>query len=152
MDSTSIQQFIETQIPLSKHLNFKITTLNEDRSEFFFPLAPNKNHKNTAFGGSLYMAGTLSSYALFFHGLHAAGFSTNDIVISKGEMKYVNAVDGDFFVESTWNEEMRQSFFNMLKAKKKARIEINSMIRCNNQICAIFNGLFVAKMGGRNAD
>lgn len=140
-----IIQKLEDKIILYKHLGLTPTVVNADEVRFQVSLEKSSNHKGTAFGGSLYADAVLAAYTLILVGLRHRGFATENIVIAKGEIKYLRPIDSDFEVHCTWpSQEASESFFADLKSKGKGRITLKSQISgVNASAGSILTGDFV---------
>jgi thioesterase domain-containing protein len=146
MTALEIENLLKSQIPISNHLGLHHFELGTQDLTFDLSLMPNVNHKGTLFGGSLYSASALACYGLFLSGLRQHNFSTNNIVISEGQMRYLAPVDRDAKLRAFWNSTTEQGqFFEGLSAKKKARVLMRAQGLVEEKICAEFSGLFVAK-------
>lgn len=87
----TMEETLFQQIPLSKSMGIKILSQNSEKVELFIPLQGNSNHKNTAFGGSLYCGAVLSCWLLINEVIPHA-----EVVIAESTMKYTAPVMGDF--------------------------------------------------------
>jgi len=67
-----LQRRIHAGIPLSRAINFWVTTLGDTVIEVEAPLAPNINVHGTGFAGSLYALGILTAWGLCSHLIHQA--------------------------------------------------------------------------------
>lgn len=141
-------QTLKDKITLYEHLGIKVTEVGASRVCFEVSLDKNRNHKGTAFGGSLYAAAVLAAYALALAGLKHRGIETENIVIAKGEIQYLRPVESDFTVVSTFfTTEEEESFFNDLQLKKRARGKIQSQILADGgSLKASLVGDFVVKL------
>lgn len=145
MQASELGKLLTSGIPISEEMGIRDFKLENNKFSFTMPLKNNVNHKGTLFGGSLYSSGALACYGLFLSGLREQGISTNDIVISRGEMTYVNPVTTDAVVFAQWNsQEEKDQFFKTLKSKGKARVVMTAQVQIGTQICAKFSGHFVA--------
>lgn len=147
MQAKDLENLLRTEIPIAQVIGIHDLHLSQDELTMILPLQPNINHKGTLFGGSLYSAGALSCYGLFLAGLRAESLSTNNIVISDGNMRYLAPVDQDAKVTARWKSHTEQvEFFRILALKKKARIQMTAQISIEAKICAEFAGQFVAHL------
>jgi thioesterase domain-containing protein len=147
MKSTDIENLLKSKIPISDFMKIQINKLSEGELELKIPLPPNKNHKNTMFGGSIYSGCALASYGLFLAELSIAGFNTNNIVISDGNILYKKPITKDALIKACWpsaTEKVR--FFQQLQQKKKSRVNLTCTVFCENQLSAEFTGTFVAQL------
>ena len=142
-----MQTLIEKEIPITKSMAITWSQLTSQNAELSIKLAPNHNHKGTAFGGSIYSCATVACYGLFLSELGSQGIDTNNIVIAHGEIKYLAPVEGDFIIRASWESlDQRGEFLRTLTAKKKARIKLTAQVLHRNAVCAEFYGDFVATL------
>ena len=88
-------------------------------------------------------------YGIFLSSLRAEGIQTNDIVISNGEIKYIQPVNGDCSITAGFSDALeRKNFFQTLKNKKKARLRMKAEVHVGEKLCAHFLGQFVATLSG----
>jgi thioesterase domain-containing protein len=149
MLSQNIKDELETllhkEIPLSQEMGVEILSLDPMQLELRLPLEPNKNHKNTLFGGSLYSACALACYGLFLTALRAENINTNNIVIGEGEIQYKAPVTKDTLVTASWPSPLEKvDFFTQLSKKGKARINMKALIEEDGVTACTFTGRFVA--------
>ncbi len=148
-ESKSLVQFnkeIRAKIPSLALLGIEFTEYTPDRVRASVLFAPNKNHINTAFGGSIYLAATTACYGLFL--AMTAPFSKNKeyIILKKGSIEYLRPIDQDFEVVSSREpslgvEKMLQSVLKMGHGK----LELTSQVLQGSQVCATFKGVFVLR-------
>lgn len=147
MEREEIAQHLSDQIRLYQHLGLEAVEISSTITKFKAKLSENLNHKGTAFGGSLYAIGVLSAYALIFATLKEHQLHTEDIVIAKGEIKYLRPVDRDFEVSCGFKTQYElEEFVENLREQKKVRQELRVEITCADQVCASLQGLFVVKL------
>jgi thioesterase domain-containing protein len=147
MQTPELERLLKTEIPIAQHLGIRDLYFSENDLVLTLPLRPNVNHKGTMFGGSLYSASALASYALFLSALRNADVNTNNIVIADGNITYLAPVDQDAKIKALWNSiEEKEKFFKALKSKNKARVLIRAEISVGDKTCAKFTGSFVAQL------
>lgn len=146
--ANEIIQKLESKIVLYKHLGLTPIVVNSDEVRFHVSLEKSSNHKGTAFGGSLYADAVLAAYTLVLAGLRDHGFTTENIVIAKGEIKYLRPIDSDFEVQCLWpSKEASESFFSDLKLKGKGRITMVTKVSgIRASVGAVLTGDFVVKI------
>ena len=131
------------KIPITGEMGFEILTLEHDRCELFAPLPPNHNHKNTAFGGSLYSIAVLTPWTWLDHQKQKHQWN-GDIVIGWSEMKFIRPVEEDFKTKLlTPNPEAFTRFSSAFKTRAKAKLRLESQVYSNEILCASFIGDFV---------
>jgi thioesterase domain-containing protein len=147
MTSEELHTKLRKEIPLTKHLGFDFLEASSDRVRMRARLSENINHKGTAFGGSLYALAVLSAYSLVYLGIQRENVDTNNIVIQKGEMEYLEPVTGDFEVICEHSKpEIYRRFFVALARWKKVRETLQVRILCHGVLCARLQGVFVVRL------
>lgn len=145
MTAKELEKLLTSEIPITKQMGIRDLQITDGKLSLTLPIQPNVNHKQTMFGGSLYSSGAVACYGLFLSGLREHAITTNNIVISEGQMKYMAPVDQDARIEAQWNSDKeRTQFFAALGAKKKARVLMRAQVFIANKLCAEFSGQFVA--------
>jgi thioesterase domain-containing protein len=141
------EQFLKEKIPIAQSMAISIVDIGPLEITMLLLLAPNRNHKGTLFGGSLYSGAALACYGLFLYGLSNNGFSADDIVISEGDISYLKPVKSDALIIANWSDANTPNlFYRRLSKKGRARIPISAKIMEGDSLCAIFHSQFVAKI------
>jgi thioesterase domain-containing protein len=139
-----LEAYLHTHIPLSAAMQVAVVAASDDAVALSAPLAPNINHRSTAFGGSLSTLAILSAWALVNLRLKAEGLHSR-LVIQSNHMNYDAPVEGDFTATARLADPAAwPSFVKMLKRRGRARIIATSEVRCGNVIGGRFEGEFVA--------
>jgi thioesterase domain-containing protein len=102
-----LEQYLYQNIPLSQAIGIIVEEATLQKVILKAPLAPNINHKKTAFGGSLHAVATLACWSLIFINLQATPFASMEIVITASEIQYLMPVAADFFIECSFPDEAR---------------------------------------------
>lgn len=139
---------LHDKITLFKHLGIQPLDISGKSVRFRISLDKSRNHKGTAFGGSLYADAVLAAYTLVFASLRERGFSTENIVIAKGEIEYLRPVDSDFEIQCLFpSAAEEETFFAELKSKGRSRISLTSQIFGEGgSLKASLTGVFVVKL------
>lgn len=146
VNSQEILKTLKNKIALYEHLGIQSVSIEPRRVSFKVSLAENTNHKGTAFGGSIYAVSVLASYAMVLTGLKARGIPTEDIVIAKGEIQYIEPVDTDFEVVCEFPDTRSEhDFYEELRAAGKVRGSLNSYVLADGSRKATLKGVFVVK-------
>lgn len=145
MDKESnLEHYLHKQIPLSAAMKVSVQSATTDSVILSAPLEPNINHKSTAFGGSVSALGVLAAWSLLHLRLVDAGFDC-EIVIQSNQMDYDRPVRGRFTaVSSLADGSAWPAFLNMLTRKKRARIEVQSLLTYGDATVGRLKGKFVA--------
>ena len=147
MTTEELYKKLTHDIPLTRHLGFEIVEANPFKVHLRARLDENINHKGTGFGGSLYTLAVLAAYSLVYLGLDKEKIKTNEIVIQKGEMKYLKPVTADFDIICEFNKpEMYQKFFYCLDRWGKVRELMKVEVLCKGDVCARLDGVFVVHL------
>lgn len=146
MSPQEITAHFHRKIPISKQMGIQVLEVTSRRALIEVPLAPNINHVQTAFGGSLYAAAALSCYALFQVLSREAGGLSDDLVIQEGRIRYTAPTSGNFKVEATLvNDDDGQTFIEALRRHQRARLNLHASVTCNGIQTAVFEGTYVFK-------
>lgn len=150
MSPSELQTLFYQEIPISQSMGIRVVTASANAIHLHVELAANRNHKQTAFGGSQYAACALACYGLFLVGVQSQGYFSNNIVIAEGDIKYKHPVASDFEIVASWQEPSFSEFFIRLKKLKKAKVHLQATVLATptslaDQIeCSYFSGAFVA--------
>ncbi|MCW1429431.1 thioesterase domain-containing protein [Novosphingobium sp. JCM 18896] len=144
MELGDLEEYLHRQIPLSAAMQVAVRSATPDSVVLAAPLAPNINHKHTAFGGSVSALGILAAWSLVHLRLTAAGLR-GEIVIQSNSMDYDRPIAGEFTaVSSLADPEAWPGFIRMLTRKKRARIEVRSALVHRGETVGRLTGRFVA--------
>jgi thioesterase domain-containing protein len=138
---------LNREIPLSKALEALPVELSSDRVVLSAPLAPNINHKLTAFGGSVYAVAVLSAWSLLTVTLKEEGFDVDYVVVQDGTIEYKAPIRSDFTATAEWSSTKgRAKFVAQLKKRGLARATLRSVVREGAKDCARLEARFVAEV------
>jgi len=141
-----LQDYINGQIPLSRAMQLAVTRWNGRKLEVSAPIAPNRNHKATAFGGSLYSLAVVSCWGLFTLRLWEEELD-GEIVIQQAHASYLAPVASDMLASCEFNDETRwQSLTNQLRRRGRARIALEAEVLVEKQAAFRLQGDFVAHL------
>jgi thioesterase domain-containing protein len=128
---------------LTAALGAEVLSCEAGRVRVAAPLAPNLNHRNTAFGGSLATLGIVSGWALLHFALRRENIDAR-LVIQKNECEFIEPVAQEFVAESCLPEAEWQRFVNTLTRRRRARIVVQSDIRAAGLLAVKSSGTYVA--------
>ena len=139
-------QFMRDEIPLAHTMDLQLGVHENDMLSLLAPLAPNVNDKGCAFGGSLVSVMTLSGWALVELELRRRGEDC-DVFVAESTVRYLAPLWQDFRSEARLAADADwATFFQTLKARGRARIEVACVVPGDNgQPAATLSGRFVAK-------
>lgn len=145
--SADLAQILEKNISLYKHLGISVVLLTAERVHFRVSLAKNLNHKLTAFGGSLYATAVMAAYGLVLAALRKQGIDTENIVIQKGEIKYLKPVDEDFDVICEFpGAAQAEELLQRLKVERRLSTVLTVRLEVHGDLRALLRGTFVVKL------
>jgi thioesterase domain-containing protein len=145
MNSAELKNLLYEEIPLAKAMGVEINTSNASSTSVMAPLALNRNHLDTAFGGSLSSLLILSCYAWLFHRLSEEGYHSH-VLIQEAHTDYLLPVKEDLIaVCKSPSEEDFEKFKESFRRKNVGRITLHAEISTSEGKCCTFRGLFVAQ-------
>jgi thioesterase domain-containing protein len=137
---------LEREIPLTRHLALEVEKADDARVQLCAPLAPNRNHRGTAFGGSLFSLAVLTGWAwttryLAIHDIPA------DALIQESSIRYLAPARGalEATLEAPAAAAVRK-FHRMLERAGRGRIHLPVEVHVARTVVARFEGLFVATL------
>jgi thioesterase domain-containing protein len=139
-----LQERIDREITLAKHIRVIVESASDAALELRAPLAPNANHKGTAFGGSLYSLAVLTGWAWATRYLAMRALAA-DAVIQESSMRFLTPVRGEMraCIEVPAAEDV-EKFHKMLERAGRGRIRLRINMYHGETLAAVFDGLFAA--------
>lgn len=138
-----LQETLNHEIPLTAHLGLRVAAYESGSLILAAPLAPNINHKDTAFAGSLNAVVTLAGWSLLWLVLREHRLP-GKVVIQDSTIRYLRPVTRDF--EARCNlpptAELEQ-FVRVLRRKGRARLELHATIEEDGLRAVEFSGRYV---------
>lgn len=142
MNKESLQSFLHTSIPLTQSMGVEIVTLTPEEVTLLAPLHANRNHKQTAFGGSLHAVTTLTCWCLLKSMIQDESY---ELVISHSDVNYVRPVTSDILATAKPPPKEKWSRFEKtLKMKQKGKINLEAVILQDGEVAVRFQGTFAA--------
>lgn len=143
-----LQDYLDHSIPLVPQMQVRVASLDDTELALTAPLAPNRNHIGTVFGGSLNGLATLACWGLVWLALHGRDAH---IVIHEGRMKFRKPATADFSAVCTIpHDGSLEHFTAQYERRGRARITLAASILCEGKAVAEFEGAFAAIHSGRN--
>jgi thioesterase domain-containing protein len=141
-----LQTRIDREIMLAKPMGVIVETADETALILRAPLAPNANHKGTAFGGSLYSLAVLTGLAWITRFLATRQLDA-DAVIQESNMRFLTPVQGEMraCIEIPADADI-DKFQRMLVRADRGRIRLLVNIHQGSRLATAFDGLFAAAM------
>lgn len=131
-------------IPLAAAMGVKIRRLDNDVLQLAAPLAPNRNHMGSAFGGSLQGLATLAGWGVTL--VSAGPPESCHVVVREAQMRFLIPVNGELIAEASMPPAAAVATFRMgLQERGRARLTVPVAIRGPSEApAARFIGEFVA--------
>lgn len=140
----SLESYLHEQIPLSAAMQVSVLSVTADAVMLSAPLAPNINHKRTAFGGSIATLGILAAWSLLHVRLLEEGLPC-EVVIQSSHVDYVKPITGAFAASSSLADASGwPRFLQSLVRRRIARVEVRSQLSSEGVDAGCFHGRFVA--------
>ncbi|TCM21436.1 thioesterase domain-containing protein [Novosphingobium sp. PhB165] len=141
---TDLERYLHRQIPLSAAMQVSVLEATGRSVTLGAPLEPNINHKSTIFGGSASAVAILAAWALLHVRLLEEGLAS-EIVIQSNRMDYDRPIGGAFTATSSLADpDAWPQFVNTLTRRKRARVEVQSVLTFEDAIAGRLSGRFVA--------
>ena len=137
-----LQQTLHSDIPLTREMGITVAAYDGRQLRLAAPLAPNLNHKCTAFGGSLYSLAVLCGWGLLHLKLEEAGLHRH-IVIQEADIEYLLPVAQDIEAECEVDNAALQRFMAMLQKHGRARLSLEVAIKHDGHAAVKFSGRYV---------
>jgi len=141
-----LQQRIDREIMLAKPMGIIVESANDSGLVLRAPLAPNANHKGTAFGGSLYSLAVLTGWAWLTRFLATRRLDA-EAVIQESSMRFLSPIHGEMraCIEIPAAADI-DKFQKMLVRADRGRIRLQVKMHEDARLASVFDGLFAAAM------
>ncbi len=142
----ALEALLHHDIPLTADMGMNVLSWHDRTLRLHLSLAPNVNHKNTLFGGSLYCGAVLAGWGWLHLRLKEVGIDDAHIVIQEGQISYPLPVKTDAVAicdapdDAAW-----ERFLTIYRRRGRARLTLHTQI--TEQYCdepaVTFSGQFV---------
>jgi thioesterase domain-containing protein len=141
-----LQQRIDREIMLAKPMGVIVEAATDAGLVLRAPLAPNANHKGTAFGGSMYSLAVLTGWAWLTRFLVTRNLDA-EAVIQESSMRFLKPVHGEMraSIEAPAADDI-DKFQKMLLRAARGRIRLQVKMHEGAALATVFDGLFAAAM------
>ncbi len=139
-----LQKTLHREIPICAQMGIEVEGYEESRLTLRLPLTPNRNHKRTAFAGSLNALCTVTGWGLVY--LLARERETyGDIVIRRSSIKYLQPVTSETIRATSMelDDGLLAYFTEMLREKGQAKLDLRVEIRGLDGPAVSFTGSYV---------
>lgn len=131
------------RIPQTKNLGINIVKFDQHQITVHGAFAPNKNHLDIVFGGSIAAISITTAWSLVQSKIEQAGLKGN-LVIKRQEIDYLLPVKTDFeCVASFESADDWESFKQTYQEKGRAKVIVTAQIMSESKATSKFQGIFV---------
>jgi thioesterase domain-containing protein len=144
-DLGALQATLEAEIPITGAIGLQVAGFEAGALMLVAPLAPNINHKDTAFAGSLNAVLTLAGWSMLWLIARREGIPAK-VVIQDSAIRYLRPVAHDFAAECSLpaRAELDRFLLTLLR-KGRARMELAAEIRAAGELAVAFSGRYVVQ-------
>lgn len=138
-----ITQYAHEHIPITKHMGLTVLAVDDAQISLSAPYAPNINHRETLFGGSIASVGILAGWALLWAKLQTEK-QPHRLVIQSSSTNFLKPAGEAIVASCQCDQSSWLTFYTTLQRRGKARITLNVESRCGDDIVATHIGQYVA--------
>lgn len=140
----ALARYLAEQIPLSAAMDVHVEVASPARVLLSAPLAPNVNHRGTAFGGAISSLAILAGWSWLWVVLRERAVLP-ELVIRTSTIDFVRAIESEFAAElRPPSDEAFARFLRGLEDHGKGRIELSVEVLGAGEVAARFVGTYVA--------
>lgn len=144
MPPDEITAYLQEHIRLVRSLGAVVDRYDGASIQLSAPLAPNLNHRATAFGGSLSAIAILAGWALLHLALRDRGIASR-LVIQRSALDFLAPVDSDFTATASLPAPQPwERFLATFARHGRARITVAGTIACPSGVGGEHEGTYVA--------
>lgn len=136
-----LEALLREEIPLTRALGIQAAAYDGHCLELRAPLAPNVNHKSTAFGGSLYSLAVTCGWGLVHLKLAEAGLHKH-IVIQESSIRYLRPVSDDMHAACCVDDAALARFLRTLQKHDRARLDLAVTVSHDDEPAVEFSGRY----------
>jgi thioesterase domain-containing protein len=140
----AITKYLRSQIPLTAAMEISATASDGKSLTIAAPLPPNRNHTDTAFGGSLSTLGIVAGWTLLHVALDDAKVSAK-LLIQNSATDFLRPADADLTATCEFPDAAAlKDFLSSLTTRRRARIDLVAKILSGKAHVATHKGTYVA--------
>ncbi len=142
-----LNQRFSRQIPMVRHMGFRITAWDGNNLRMDAPLAPNLNDKGTGFAGSLATLATFSGWAVATLLAEKVVEQDWEALVFESEIRYLAPVTGDFYaMVSVPEEDVTHAFLAALEQRGRAKLVLNVNILQDGEEKVRYRGRYAVRV------
>jgi len=141
-DHSTTQDYLHRHIPLSAAMGVEVVRADAGGVVLAAPLAPNLNHEESGFGGSISALAILAGWTLL-HVTVGAEVAGARIVIQRSEIDFISPARGGLeascppAASDSWDR-----FCESVQRKGRGRVRLGVSVESNGELCALFRGQY----------
>jgi len=144
MDAPGLEAYVREHIPLSAAMDVRVLAASPEEVVLGAALAPNLNHRNTAFGGSVAALAILTGWALVHLRLRGDGVEART-VIQRSDVTYLHPVTDAFEARAVAPDaDAWRRFRRALKRFGRGRVVVRAEVLCRGVVVAELDGDYVS--------
>jgi thioesterase domain-containing protein len=144
IDLNEVNSYLHKNIPMTAAIGAEVTSYDGRQVTVAVPLEPNRNHSNTAFGGSLATLGIVAGWVLLDLKLKEEGLACS-LVVGRSSFAFLRPVTGDFSAACQLREPGEwRGFLRALKRRGRSRIALQADIKDSAVTAGRHEGFYVA--------
>lgn len=137
-----LAEFLRERIPLSAAMAVEVRRAGAEGVELYAPLGPNRNHRNTGFGGSASALAILAAWSALKVRMSAAGLRGR-IVIRRNTMNYDRPITAGFTATAAPPDaDAWEKFAATLERGRTARVHVQARLWCEGEAVGELDGEF----------
>ncbi len=143
MREDELETFLRGRIPLSNAMDVRVQSISAGEVVLSAPIAPNRNHRDTAFGGSASALAILAAWSVVRVRMQDEGLEGR-IVIRRNTMSYEQPMAADFSATaSTPDPEEWEKLRAALGRGRPGRVRVTAVLECQGTRTGELRGEFV---------
>lgn len=141
----ALQDYLDDAIPLVRAMQVEVRAAGPAAVVLHAPLAPNRNHQSTAFGGSVAGLATLACWGWLWTVLQE-GYAGIELVVAHSEIDYLKPVTTGLVARCDAPPQAAQhALLEALARRGRGRLALAAAVEDEaGVLCAQFTGRFVA--------
>ena len=142
---SALQTKLKTEMPVTLHLGITVAEYQDGCLTLRAPLGANRNHKGTAFAGSLNAIATLAGWSTVWLAVNEEALEAH-VVIQDSSVKYLRPVTGDFEARCCRPEAAKLArLFEAVRKKGRGRVELEATVSDDAGVAVRFVGRYVVQ-------
>ncbi|MFI5209739.1 MAG: YiiD C-terminal domain-containing protein [Gemmatimonadales bacterium] len=133
---------LANEMPVTQHLGIEVVGRREEGPLLRAPLASNRNHQGTAFGGSLNAIATLACWSAIWLALREAE-APGIVVIQDSTIRYLRPVTTDFTAVADLSALKIEQLMATIRRRGRGRITVTATVSDAAGPAVTFTGRYV---------